>query len=122
MLGWFIIIARQDANAPAGSKDAQPLATWETGLGGLDWIDALVDQGKATRESAGGYPTRYVADAAAVLPILLAQQVPPRRHFGAVGNDDALPEASASRVHFHADRIALCSHDEPLVIEAWDQS
>ena len=122
MLGWFIIIARQQAGGSAGAKDTQTLATWETGLGGLDWIDALVNQGKATRESAGGYPTRYIADAAAVLPILLAQQVPPQRQFGAVGNDDAVPAERVSRVLFHTDRIALCSHDEPLIIEAWDQS
>lgn len=122
MLGWFITIARQDANATAGSKDVQTLATWETSLGGLDWIDALVAQGKATRESAGGYPTRYVADAAAVLPILLAQQVPVHRDFGSVADDDVSPAGWTGRIHFHADRIALCSHDEPLIIEAWDQS
>lgn len=122
MLGWFIIIARQDAKVPAGAKDAQALATWETSLGGLDWIDALVAQGKATRESAGGYPTRYVADAAAVLPILLAQQVPRHRQFGAAGNDDAVPAGWVGEAHFHADRISLCSHDEPLIIDAWDQS
>lgn len=119
MLGWFIIIERQQAGS-TGSKDTQALATWETGLRGLDWIDALVDQGKATRESAGGYPNRYIADAAAVLPILLAQQVPPHRQFGAIG--DEVPAGWVSRVQFHTDRIALCSHDEPLVIEAWDQS
>jgi len=122
MLGWFIIIARQDTGAPAGAKDAQPLATWETSLGGLDWIDALVAQGKATRQSAGGYPTRYVADAAAVLPMLLAQQVPPHRHFCLADGNHAASAGWVGEVHFHADRIALCSHDEPLIIDAWDQS
>lgn len=126
MLGWFIIIARQQPGERVGanSRPADPrvLATWETSIGGLDWIDALVTQGKATRELASGYPTRYLADADVVLPLLLAQQVPAHRDFAVLGDDYVLPAGWVGEVHFHAERIAQCTQDETLVIDAWDQS
>src|SRR5205807_891763 len=77
MLGWLISVsrcgsralreARGDADAmrsilieTTGSADVpkstdadQRLATWQTGLGGLDWLDPLVSSGRAVATSRG---------------------------------------------------------------------
>jgi hypothetical protein len=126
MLGWYIAIARQGERALkfANSRPADPnvLATWDASIGGLDWIDALVEQGKASLESRSGYPTRYTVEASAIMPLLQAQQVPTHQDFAVSGDDHVQPPGWIGNVHFHAERIADCTPEERLVIEAWDQS
>jgi hypothetical protein len=35
-------------------------STWQTGLGGIDWLDPLVSSGRAASMSHGGYPETYL--------------------------------------------------------------
>jgi hypothetical protein len=61
MLGWHISVYRQKVGGLSTPK-GQRLAVWQTGLGGLDWLDELVKAGKAINLGEnGGYPCRYTA-------------------------------------------------------------
>lgn len=60
MLGWRIIVRQEgDAALTDGQvREQSILASWEVG-GGLDWLDGLVEAGKATCLSKNGYPTAF---------------------------------------------------------------
>ena len=51
MIGWWIVVAAQTPQQRDSAIDRKEviLATWEAGLGGLDWLQALVDAGKGPR-------------------------------------------------------------------------
>ena len=72
MLGWHISIYRQaDGGAsPATTESIRStrLAVWQTGLGGLDWVQELVQAGKAIDLGGNGYPCRYTAAAENLIP------------------------------------------------------
>ena len=68
MLGWWITVSKGSI-AEDLPQDAT-LASWEVGLGGLRWLDALVAAGRAQKLRGDGYPTRYEARAEFVLPLL----------------------------------------------------
>ena len=88
MIGWWIVVAAQtpeERDDPAADRRAAILATWEIGLGGLDWLHTLVDAGKAEQSSFSGYPNRYTAKAGEVLP-LLADGPPPHRDMAVIGD------------------------------------
>lgn len=110
MLGWLVLV---DARTPeerdeAHDKSSHLLAKWEARLSGLDFLDVLVRQGKARKLLSGGYPERYTAKASDFLA-LLAERPP-----GTMG-----PHADVS---LYPDRIAACSPDQVLTIDAWDLS
>ena len=69
MLGWWITVSKGSI-AEDLPQDAT-LASWEVGLGGLRWLDALVAAGRAQKLRGDGYPTRYEARAEFVLPLLV---------------------------------------------------
>ena len=98
MLGWHISVYRQQtaasSSASLGSAQGLCVATWRTGLGGLDWLDTLVKQQKAICLGGDGYPTQYTA---------MAKYL--QRHIG---------ESADAEASFFA--------DEWLLIEAWDES
>ena len=64
MLGWHISVFRQadDGSSPAkaGSEEGVRLAVWQTGLEGLQWLDALVEAGHAIDLGGNGYPQTSV--------------------------------------------------------------
>jgi hypothetical protein len=125
MLGWQITVTalapeEDDRGSPEAWR-AATLASWSAGLGGLDWIEALVAQGKAAELSGNGYPSRYVARASDVLAIL-RQGLPAGRGPMVIGDDYAIPEGWTGRIAIHPDRIAACPGDRMLTIDAWDES
>jgi hypothetical protein len=65
MLGWNLSVYRQADNrtSPATKESATNarLAVWQTGVGGLTWLDELVKEGKAINLGGNGYPDRYIA-------------------------------------------------------------
>jgi hypothetical protein len=79
MLGWWIVISMQTPEerdrADQDTRRAALLANWEASVNGSRWVHQLVEQGKATQLSSGGYPNRFTAKACDVLP-LLANGVP----------------------------------------------
>jgi hypothetical protein len=122
MLGWWIIVRRLGGPDLRPSVDPNVLATWETSVGGLDWLDDLEKNGKARCRSRGGYPTIFIALAEDVLPILRAGQPPRHRDFDVIGDDYFTPAGWRGPMTVHHERIAECPGDEVLRIDAWDQS
>ncbi|KJY41278.1 hypothetical protein VR41_13355 [Streptomyces sp. NRRL B-1568] len=109
MLGWGINISIHTPNEAGPDTTGQAhLARWDAGLAGLNWITELVKAGKAEQQSDCGYPCLYTARAGDVLP-LLADGTPPA---------DGMP----GNVWMHPERMAACSAEQILTIEAWDRS
>lgn len=44
MLGWFIVISIAGGDEPMKVGDVRTLATWRSSIGGVDWIDRLVER------------------------------------------------------------------------------
>jgi hypothetical protein len=123
VLGWFIIVRR--AGSPEGLRatvDTNVLATWETSLGGLDWLEDLERKGQATCMSRNGYPTRFTVVADAVLPMLRLGRPPRHSGIEVIGDDYITPAGWSGELKFHVERIGECPSDDPLTIDAWDQS
>lgn len=123
MIGWWIVISTQtpEERRQAVDRKAFILATWEVGLGGLDWLEQLVAQGHAGRLRSDGYPNVYVAAAEVVQP-LLEDGPPAHRGLGVIGDDYVMPANWLGQVEMHIDRIASCPSQQQLTIEAWDLS
>ena len=94
------------------SKDSI-LASWEVGVSGLRWLDDLVAQGKAVKLNGNGYPTRYEARAADVLPLVESGNVAPPNN---------KPWNPMGEIKLQPERIAATSPDQVLTIDGWDQS
>ena len=126
MLGWHIRVERPEI-ALDGSEDRRlaalgghrdrlwaalddptwsrsTLAVWETGLGGLEFIDPLIEAGTAISVSAGGYPNVYLALAGA-----LSETVPTNPRLGS-----RQPDLAAD--------LMECGPSEWLLVIAWDLS
>src|SRR5689334_11844949 len=96
MLGWHISVYRQKdgglSPATAETLHGSRLAVWQTGLGGLDWLDELVETHKAVSLGEnGGYPCRYTATADCLVPHIIDTPPQARRHW-ALGSGDIVDE------------------------------
>lgn len=123
MIGWWIVIAAQtpDERAAAWDNEAALLAHWESSMFGICWIEQLVEEGKAEQLWHGGYPNRYKAMAYEVLP-LIADGPPIHDGPAAIGDDFVVPGDWLGNLVICYDRIAACSPQQVLTIEAWDLS
>lgn len=124
MIGWMIIVSTQapeQRDAPDTDRDAAVLARWKTSMGGIQWLERLVTDGKAKKHKFAGYPNRYTAKAGDVLPIL-ANGIPDHDDFPIMGDDYVMPANWKGGVTFWHDRIAACGPDQLLTIDAWDRS
>jgi hypothetical protein len=125
MIGWWIVISTQTPEersaANPDERKACILATWEAGIGGLDWLDRLVAQSAAQKVRADGYPTVYLASAGAVIPLLVDG---PPTHDGrmVIGDDYVMPPKWIGKVEMHAERMKRCPAQQRLTVEAWDLS
>jgi hypothetical protein len=121
MIGWWIVIAQETPD----ERDANPdklstvLASWESSLGGLDWLDKLAELGKAAQLRKGGYPNRYTAFAQDVLP-LIANGPPKHDDIDIIGDDYVMPNGWSGNLTMHSEKIAKCAPDQLLTIDAWD--
>jgi hypothetical protein len=109
MRGWSIIISQatpEERDSKLDMKHAT-LTTWDTGVGGVQWLERLSTTGKATQLRVGGYPTRFVARADVIFQVL---------------ENGALPEIWISQKIIYPERIAACPLDRVLTIDAWDLS
>ena len=77
---------------------------------------------RAELRSGNGYPTRYVSKAKDILPLLSKGQPPEHMGFAVIGDDYLMPAGWTGGAKFHHQRIAACSPDDKLVVDAWDQS
>jgi len=122
-LGWHVSVYRQPSGGarPAAFGDAPGprLAAWHTGLGGLDWLKALVQDGRALALGGDGYPAEFAVRAGDAIPTLLAGA--PLARIGAIaGAGDTL--APDGRTVLASDVIGACRPDEWLIVQAWDES
>jgi hypothetical protein len=125
MLGWHISVYRQtdEGASPAvfDSTEGPRLAVWQTGLGGLEWLEDLVKAGNAVDLGGTGYPLRYTATARYLVPRLL--DGPPEAHETWVLRvGESAVGARAGRTVIDHDVVTACRPDEWLIVEAWDES
>lgn len=124
MIGWWIVVSTQTPEERDGAdqdtRRAHILAQWEAGAEGIRWVERLAAEGKADKLKAGGYPNRYTARAADVLPLLAMPPAPPSGPL-IIGDDYALPANWRGQLDLHPERIAACPLDRVLTIDAWDQ-
>ena len=125
MLGWSISVHRQlQGGARPALRDSAvgpPLAVWQTGHRGLDWIDVLVKEGRAVALGGDGYPLFFTAQAEQLLPYLTPQP-PGAREVWASDPGDVLTADWAGTTKVDAQGIADCGPAEWLFLEAWDES
>jgi len=124
-IGWHISIFRQENRrgvaAEFDSPLGSPLAVWQTGWGGLDWVRELVRQGKAIDLGGNGYPLKFTALAEHLLPFVHGTPPEAKKHWSFDSGDVLLPNWLGETTKY-PDTIAACSPSEWLVLEAWDES
>ena len=123
MLGWSIYIyefsKEVDLESPISQKTI--LSEWTASLGGLDWIEDLIKEGKA-KELEGynnGYPEMYKAKAEDILT-KLTYHIPKGKDQTVIGDDYIMSADWRSKID--TSEIAKCKPDQELIVEAWDLS
>jgi hypothetical protein len=113
VLGWEIFIYQYspDESPEAFSGEDALLARWmNTSFGALDWLEELVSAGKAEKVREDGYPTLYTSVAKHVAPIVSSGEA----------TREAWPPSKFRQIDH--EKLKRCPPDQPVKIEAWDQS
>ncbi|WP_137940374.1 hypothetical protein [Chitinivorax sp. B] len=129
MLGYWIVVSTQTPEERDAIIDRKKsvLAEWETGVGGIRWLEKLVEEGKASKLRGDGYPNRYTSTADIVLPLITGDAIKPADDgiwvFGMdEGEEYAQPPGWMGKVNLRPESIRTCPTDAGLTIDAWDQS
>ena len=124
MLGWHISVYRQADGGAEPAEQESPkgdrVAVWQTGLGGLDWLDALVETGEVVYIDDPRYPARYTAQAKHLLQRI--KRPPKAKKVWSSGPHDILTDKWVGTTAFDQTVAAACSPDEWLIVVAWDES
>ena len=125
MLGWNISVHSQTNGGGEPAKAQHEceisLATCQTGLRGIDWLDDLVKRSDAIELRGTGYPSLFTAKAMHILP-LLSPKPPMARDVWQCDPDDILTEKWDGRTVLNTQAISECSPEEWLLVVAWDES
>lgn len=129
MLGYWIVVSTQTPEERDAIIDRKKsvLAEWETGVGGIRWLEKLVEEGNATKLRGDGYPNRYTSTADIVLPLITGDAIKPADDgiwvFGMdEGEEYAQPPGWMGKVNLRPESIRTCPTNAALTIDAWDQS
>ena len=103
------------------------LAVWQAGPYGLNWIaEAAAREGGVIRKFECGYPHRYLAGAADILPTIrdhVPYKAPMYEHPSwVVPEGSVLLPGYVGKTTIDDKSIDECSADEWLYIEVWDES
>ena len=123
-LGWNIGVYRQQ-NAVrlrhhSGRRPGLDLL-WQTGVGGLKWLDDLVSQKKAVSLGGNGYPVEYTAMAGYIIP-RLGDDPPGAKGVWTFDEGDVLLPGWLGQTTKDIQAMNACRTDEWLLIQAWDES
>ncbi len=102
-------------------KQGEWIAAWQTGIDGLDWIDQLVEDGRAVGTMGSGYPGAFFAPARHLLPVIL-DGPPAANATWMSGPTDILTPRWQGRTVIDREQANACNPEERLLLEVWDES
>jgi len=110
MSGWWVVVdarTHEEREASADKRGHQ-IASWETGLSGVDFLTrGLVKGGKAAQYTFGGYPNRFTVAAGDLVPFII--DGPPKPEGGWIAN-----------VTINREKLAELPPEQVLTVEVWD--
>jgi hypothetical protein len=125
MLGFHISIYKlQNGAQPVSSALASKgvrLAVWQSGIGGLHWLDGLVKKGVAISLGGDGYPTAYTARIKHLRPAIFKGPLEANAVWGC-DPGDILTDGWCGTTTIDQKALGACSPDEWVLVEAWDES
>ena len=121
MLGFDVLIWRESEANHRPHPWKWCVARWETGVRGLDWLEALVVPGEVRDLGGNGYPNHYRIRAG-TLARVLAQGLPRNDSPQVFGDDYVLPAGYNGTLEWDVAKLQACPEEEWLVVEAWDMS
>ena len=102
-------------------KQGERIAVWQTGTDGLSWINQQVEEGRAVGTLGTGYPGAFFAPARHLLPVIL-HGPPAANETWVSGPTDILMPGWEGRTVIDRERANVCSPEEWLLLEVWDES
>ena len=124
MLGWEIYIRRLDSGQTLEATEftqESVVAQWRAGLGGYDWIKALVKKDKAKALGGNGYPFLFSAKFDVLKPVIL-NGAPSHDGPMVIGDDYVLPSNYLEKTTINQASLSKCQSDDELFIQVWDMS
>mgnify|MGYP001034104112 CR=1 FL=1 len=116
MLGWeFVVLRRKE-----GSED-EVVCRWETGLGGMNWVEEGAKAARVLDLGGDGYPNRIVASAGVLLGTLTKGLPKPDGPL-VIGDDYVREFGWTSRITWCNQAALFGDPAELFLIEAWDLS
>ncbi len=123
MLGWHINVFKTNLDkfvAYDSSTNELRIASWSTGMNGIDWLKKLSQESLIQELGGNGYPYRFSAKASVIIPKI---NFDPLISADLIISDQCLlDEYERQTLKIDVVKISKCRANDLLLIEAWDQS